>query len=125
MHLIGGQIEKVLLVCPFSSEQEHWFDLECVNVHSDKHYRMVDPTKEHSPTHNVVFPSQFARLVIQYQEHPEAKSLAPDGSPCGAETHGLLGRAHIIAGEFRYVGKETDRKWEEGEEISILEFRTT
>jgi hypothetical protein len=31
----------------------------------------------------------------------------------------------VIAGEIRYVGKETDRKWEEGDEISILEFKTT
>jgi hypothetical protein len=34
-------------------------------------------------------------------------------------------RAHVIAGEIRYIGKETDRKWEEGDEISILEFKTT
>jgi hypothetical protein len=31
----------------------------------------------------------------------------------------------ITAGEFRYVGKETDRKWEEGDDISILEFKPT
>jgi hypothetical protein len=37
----------------------------------------------------------------------------------------LLQRAHIVAGEFRYVGKETDRKWEEGEDISVLEFKPT
>jgi hypothetical protein len=77
------------------------------------------------PPNNVVFPSQFARLLIEYQEHPEAKSLAPDGSQCGPETRGLLKRAHIIAGEFRYVGKETDRKWEEGDDLSLLEFKTT
>jgi hypothetical protein len=35
----------------------------------------------------------------------------------------LLQRAHIVAGELRYVGKETDRKWEEGDDISVLEFR--
>lgn len=40
-------------------------------------------------------------------------------------TKGLLRRVHVIAGEFRYVGKETDRKWEEGDEISILEFAAT
>jgi hypothetical protein len=70
-----------------------------------------------------VFPLQFARLLIQYQEHPEAKSLAPDGGPCQAGTMGLLQRAHITAGEFRYVGKETDRKWEEGDDISVREFK--
>src|SRR5438876_10571145 len=42
-----------------------------------------------------------------------------------ADTRGLLKRTHVIAGEFRYIGKETDRKWEEGDEISILEFKTT
>ncbi|MGC2260934.1 MAG: hypothetical protein WA594_21665 [Candidatus Sulfotelmatobacter sp.] len=118
--------EKVLLVCPFSSRQERWFDLECVNVHSGKKYKMTDcnKTPDNIP-YNVVFPSQFARLLIQYQDHPEAKSLAPDGAPCQPDTKGLLRRAHVIAGEFRYVGKETDRKWEEGDEISILEFAAT
>ncbi|MGA2334089.1 MAG: hypothetical protein ABSG08_01830, partial [Terriglobales bacterium] len=67
----------------------------------------------------------FARLLIEYQEHPEAKSLAPDGAPCEAGTRGLLQRAHITAGMLRYVGKETDRKWEEGDEISVLEFKAT
>jgi hypothetical protein len=33
--------------------------------------------------------------------------------------------AHVIAGEFRYVGKETDRKWEEGDDLSLWEFKTT
>jgi hypothetical protein len=86
---------------------------------------MVDCTKENNPPYNVVFPSQFARLLIEYQEHPEAKSLAPDGTSCEAGTRGLLQRAHITAGTFRYVGKETDRKWEEGDEISVLEFKAT
>lgn len=31
----------------------------------------------------------------------------------------------MIAGEIRYIGKETDRKWEEGDEISVLEFAAT
>ena len=109
---------------PFSSKQERWFDLKCVNVHNGKTYRMVDPTKEKNPPYNVVFPSQFARLLIEYQEHPESKSFAPDGTPCRANTSGLLQRAHITGGEFRYVGKETDRRWEEGDDISVLEFTT-
>jgi hypothetical protein len=118
--------EKVLLVCPFSSQQDAWFDLACVNVHDGKNYKMLNCKKTNGNIlYNVVFPSQFAHLVIQYQEHPEAKSLAPDGSPCKAETKGLLKRAHVVAGEIRYVGKETDRKWEEGDEISVLDFAAT
>jgi hypothetical protein len=73
----------------------------------------------------VVSPSQFAHLLIQYQEHPEAKSLAPDGTPCTADTRGLLKRAHVLAGEVRYIGKETDHKWEQADGISLLEFAAT
>ena len=117
--------EKILLVCPFSSDQERWIDLECINVHDGKKYRMINCKETDNIPENAVFPSQFARLLIDYREHPEAKSLGPDGNTCEADTRGLLKRTHVIAGEIRYVGKETDRKWEEGDEISILEFKTT
>ena len=53
------------------------------------------------------------------------ESKSPDGGSCRAETTGLLKRSHVIAGEIRYVGKETDRKWEEGDEISLLDFSAT
>jgi len=74
-----------------------------------------------SPAVCALIPNSSDRIC---QKHPEAKSLAPDGTPCQATTSGLLQRAHVIAGEFRYVGKETDRKWEEGDDISVLEFKT-
>lgn len=93
--------EPVLLVTAFSSKQKRWLDTKCLNIHSGKKYRMVDCARVKNPSFNVVFPSQFARLLIEYQEHPEAKSLAPDGGPCEAGTRGLLRRAHINAGEFR------------------------
>ncbi len=71
--------EKALLVCPFSSKQEQWFALDCINVHNGKKYKMLNCRKTNENiAYNVVFPSQFAHLVIQYQTHPEAKSLAPE-----------------------------------------------
>jgi hypothetical protein len=41
-----GAHEKVLLVCPFSSDQQSWFDLECVTVYDGKKHNIVDCTKE-------------------------------------------------------------------------------
>jgi hypothetical protein len=70
--------EKILLGCAFSSKQEEWFDLECVDVHDGKRYKMVNCKENAEIAHNVVFPSQFARLLVEYQEHPEAKSLCND-----------------------------------------------
>lgn len=47
--------------------------------------------------------------MSQYRWHPEAKSLSPDGGPCGAKSAGLLGRVPVPAAqEFRSIGKETD-----------------
>jgi len=65
----------------------------------------------------------FYQLVESYKNHPEAKSLGPDGKPCEFDTCGLLQRAHIGAGEHIKIGKESDRHWEQGEDVSLLEFK--
>lgn len=63
----------------------------------------------------------YGELVGQYRWHPEAKSLGPDGSPCSELTIGLLGRTPVTAVDFQSIGKETDRRWENEDDISILE----
>lgn len=62
----------------------------------------------------------YENLLYRYLQHPEAKSLAPDGGPCRPDTHGLLQRAHIIAARHRRIGKESDRRWEEGDDLESL-----
>ena len=60
-------------------------------------------------------------LLDSYQDHPEAKSLGPKGNPCEFDTRGLLQRAHVIAKSPPiYIGKESDRHWEEAEDLSLL-----
>jgi hypothetical protein len=64
------------------------------------------------------------QLSDSYQNHPEAKSLGPDGKPCDFKTRGLLQRAHIVANwPPVYIGKESDRHWEESEDLSLLDFK--
>jgi hypothetical protein len=54
---------------------------------------------------------------------PGPLALGPDGKPCDFDTRGLLQRAHIVANwPPIYIGKESDRHWEEGEDPSLLEF---
>ena len=65
-------------------------------------------------------------LLNSYQEHPEAKSLGPDEKACEFDTRGLLQRSHIVANwPPIYIGRESDRHWEEGEDLSLLEFKAT
>jgi hypothetical protein len=70
-----------------------------------------------------VVPESMRIILRQYLRHPEAKSLAPDGQECVVSTQGLLRRASIVAGEIVPVGKETDRRWEQGEDASLVDFK--
>jgi hypothetical protein len=72
---------------------------------------------------DIVVPESFRIILRQYLHHPEAKSLAPDGSACLGTTQGLLRRETIVAHKMVSIGKETDRSWEQGEDPSILDFK--
>jgi hypothetical protein len=62
----------------------------------------------------------FATIFSQYVQHPEYKSLGSDGNPCKADTSGLLQRYPVTTSEFQLIGKETERGWEQAEDISTL-----
>jgi hypothetical protein len=56
----------------------------------------------------------------QYHNHREAKSAAPDGGLCRPDTAGLLKRYPVTATSFHLIGKETERGWEQNDDISTL-----
>jgi len=59
-------------------------------------------------------------MIQEYIQHPETKSLGPDGKACTSETRGLLQRANITAGQIRYIDKETSSMWAEGDDLSVF-----
>jgi hypothetical protein len=113
--------EKFTLITPFSSKREQWMKSKCINVH-DRNSAVYELADERDGVSAV--PKNFFMLPDAYQNHPEAKSLGPDGNPCDSKTRGLLQRAHIIATwPPIYIGKESDRHWEEGDDLSLLDFK--
>jgi hypothetical protein len=109
--------KKPMVIVPFSSKQNEWRNIEGVDIHNKnrrgqyRRYRMNDADFR---------PLTFAHMIEEYIRHPEAKSLGPDGTPCTAETRGLLQRAHITAGRIRYIDKETTSMWAEGDDLSVV-----
>jgi hypothetical protein len=94
---------------------------KCINIH-EYDFPIYQLTNEYDSKR--ALPKNFFMLLESYQNHPEAKSLGPDGNPCESHTRGLLQRAHIQANwPPIYIGKESDRRWEEGEDLSLLEFK--
>jgi hypothetical protein len=65
----------------------------------------------------------YGYVLHFYPYHKESKSLGPDGSPCCDRTRGQLQRAAVVAGQQHFVGKETDRRWEYGEDLSLKHFK--
>ena len=107
-------------ITPFSSNRQEWKRLTGINVCDGRIYRM-----EMTPNgkQDKVVPESLRIILRLYLRRPESKSLAPDETACTADTKGLLKRASIVAGDTIPVGKETDRRWEQGEDMSMLDFR--
>ncbi len=121
----GIDPEHFTLVAPFESDQRKWTQLKCTNIgdHND-HGKYQITTSFKLPDYGKRAVAEiFEDLLYRYKQHPEAKSLGPDGRPCSSETRGLLRRAHIIAGKHRRIGKESDRRWEEGDELEVLSYQ--
>jgi hypothetical protein len=120
-HPQGVDPNECTLVTSFCSERDQWMNSKCINIH-DSESPVYELTDEYDGRKALV--KNFFMLLDSYQNHPEAKSLGPDGKPCDSETRGLLQRAHIVANSpLVYIGKESDKHWEEGEDLSLLEFK--
>lgn len=116
--------ERFRLVAPFESDQTKWKRLTCINIGDPKDRRVYGLTTSFTSNEygRKAVVETFENLFHRYAQHPEAKSLGPDGEACKSNTRGLLGRSHIIAEKHRRIGKESDRRWEEGDDLESLLF---
>jgi hypothetical protein len=116
---VGANPQAFTLISPFTSDPSQWYGLSWTNVHDGKIYELARPGAR------LPFqaePRTCGDVVREYRWHPEAKSLAPDGTTCKARTAGLLERTPVVgASEFATIGKETNRRWECEDDIGVLE----
>jgi hypothetical protein len=105
---------------PYDSNPTRWNGTTGINLR-DRERREYRVTTVPSGGQREVVPDTLRIVLQQYLNKAEAKSLAPDRSPCSARTSGLLRRVHVVATDVVPVCKETDRRWEEGEDISLID----
>jgi hypothetical protein len=105
--------ERILLLGPFVKNPSRWPTMQYVNIYDGKVHTLDPPTL-------LAVVHTFDLMFAQYWRHPEFKSLAPDGSPCKADTRGLLKRCPLSAAGFHFMGKETERAWEQDDDVSTL-----
>lgn len=92
---------KLTLLTPFSKNRADWTHSQCINTHNGKSYRLDELSRVDIVT--------LGDILSGYIQHPEIKSLGPDGKKCRAETRGLLRRMTINGGLQHCIGKEVSR----------------
>jgi hypothetical protein len=96
---------KLTLLTPFSKDRAAWGHSSCINTRDGSKYLL------HQLSHGVI---TLGDVLWSYVQHPEVKSLGPDGGKCRAHTRGLLLRRVIEAGLQHCIGKEVSR-FEQGQ----------
>src|SRR5579862_200352 len=65
----------------------------------------------------------FSKALQQSQDGRSANGHAHpcrNPEPCQPKTRGRLRRPHVIGGERHRIGKEVDRRWEEGDDLDAM-----
>lgn len=101
---------KITLLTPFSKNCAGWMHSICINTRDGKGYRLDRLSRADIVT--------LGDILCSYIQHPEIKSLGPDGEKCKAHTRGLLCRMTINGGLQHCIGKEVSR-FEQGKDDFI------
>lgn len=105
------------LIAPFSKHSEEWLTLDYTEIHTGEVLRLHEEYRGKK-----LLPQTLSAVLWRHYLHPEDKSLSPDGKRCGPYTNGLMRRRPIQAmTPFELIGKEVERRAQEGEDISAIE----
>jgi hypothetical protein len=94
---------KLTLLTPFCKDRAKWPDSICINTRDGNRYNLNELTRKDIVT--------LGDILCGFIQHPEIKSLGPNGETCKADTRGLLRRMTINGGLQHCIGKEVSR-WE-------------
>jgi hypothetical protein len=101
---------KLTLLTPFSKNRAVWHKSLCINTRDGRSYQLDEIAQRDVIT--------LGDILCGYIQHPEIKSLGPNGEKCKPETRGLLKRISIKGGLQHAIGKEISR-FEQGQDDFI------
>jgi hypothetical protein len=105
-HPVGVDPEHFHLIRAYTRDPQRWTAEPWIDVHSGRRF----PISTHDDlSADVARVKTYVDVLREYRVHPEPKSAAPDGTPCGPNTVGLLVRRPIYAFGVLHIGKEANR----------------
>lgn len=105
-HPVDTDPQRFHLVAPWNPDPRQWLKMAWTDRSSGRRYLI---TTTGTGGEAAVRVKTYADVLAEYRVHSEPKSLAPDGTPCGRNTVGLLRRRPVTATHITYIGKESNR----------------
>lgn len=94
------------VLATFEADPRKWSQLDWRDEYTRIRTRVTTGDRVH-PSMSTV--QSMRDVVTDYAEHPEVKSLGPDGYLCAKNTVGLLRRRHVRPSCVQHLGKEANR----------------
>jgi hypothetical protein len=111
------EVPDCTLIAPASKRLNEWLTRDYIEIHTGDVVKLGSKYRDKTLT-----PQMISHTIWKHFLHPEDKSLGPDGEPCNEYTRGMLRRRPVVAMlPFNYIGKEVERRSQEGEDPAILE----
>ena len=104
-HPSGADPTRFHLLGIFERDPSRWLEMDWLDRYSGQHYRIGVGRRTLGDRVQV---KSIRDILMEYRVHPEAKSLGPDGLPCGRGTVGVLSRRPVRLGSVVYIGKESN-----------------
>ncbi len=106
----GVDPARFRLMTTYEPDAMRWDRLWYVNLYDrdGPRYQVTTRTLGGEAQGGAVVVRDLQSVRDDFHTHPEPKSAAPDGRPCGRMTMGLLVRRHVHAGARHVIGKESN-----------------
>ncbi len=115
----NGSQSKLCLVTPFTKDRSAWKTANYRDIATGDKYTLFDEDAPSTP--GQIDAICYGGRIDQHRFHPEPKFCGSDGQPCARNTRGLLQRRHVEIGRKIPIRKESNRRWEGGNDPSILQ----
>jgi hypothetical protein len=98
------------LVAAYNDDPTTWLGTPYFNINDKTGTEWTITTKPVDPGEShTIRVKTYGEVINSYWDHEEAKSLAPNGEPCRADTRGLLQRRRIKLVHLQHLGKEGNK----------------
>lgn len=110
-------LPECTLIAPASKRSREWLTRDYTEIHTGDVIKLGSKYRE-----RILAPQTLSHTIWKHFLHKEDKSLGPDGTVCREYTRGLLLRRPVTAMiPFEYIGKEVERRAQEGDDVAVME----